>query len=60
MSLADVYDALCCKRVYKDAFPRETVLQMIRDGKCGVFNPDLLERFFAIEEKLQKMYQKEN
>lgn len=60
VSLADVYDALSCKRVYKDAFPRETVLQMIRDGKCGVFNPDLLERFFAIEEKLQKMYQKEN
>ena len=59
VSLADVYDALSCKRVYKDAFPRERVLQMIRDGECGVFNPELLDRFFAVEEKLQRMYQKE-
>ena len=60
VSLADVYDALSCKRVYKDAFPREKVLQMIRDGECGVFNPELLDRFFSVEEKLQRMYQKEN
>ena len=60
VSLADVYDALSCKRVYKDAFPRETVLRMIRDGECGVFNPALLDRFFTVEEKLQRMYQKES
>ena len=60
VSLADVYDALSCKRVYKDAFPRDKVLQMIRDGECGVFNPELLDRFFSVEEKLQRMYQKEN
>lgn len=59
VSLADVYDALSCKRVYKDAFPRETVLRMIRNGECGVFNPSLLERFFSVEEKLQHMYQRE-
>lgn len=60
VSLADVYDALSCKRVYKDAFPREIVLRMIRDGECGVFNPALLDRFFTVEEKLQRMYQKES
>lgn len=59
VSLADVYDALSCKRVYKDAFPREKVLQMIRDGECGVFNPELLDRFFSVEEELQRMYQRE-
>ena len=42
VSLADVYDALSCKRVYKNAFPRVRVLEMIRDGECGVFNPELL------------------
>ena len=57
VSLADVYDALSCKRVYKDAFSRETVLEMIRDGQCGVFNPRLLECFFAVEERLSGMYQ---
>ena len=56
VSLADVYDALSCKRVYKDAFPREKVLEMIRDGACGVFNPRLLECFFQVEEELAKFY----
>lgn len=59
VSLADVYDALSCKRVYKDAFPREQVLEMIRDGACGVFNPELLRCFFAVEEELSQMYRKE-
>lgn len=56
VSLADVYDALSCKRVYKDAFPREKVLQMIRDGECGAFNPKLLECFFEVEETLSGFY----
>lgn len=58
VSLADVYDALSCKRVYKEAFSRETVLDMIRNGQCGVFSPKLLECFFSVEEELSKMYQK--
>lgn len=56
VSIADVYDALSCKRVYKDAFPREKVIQMIRDGECGIFNPRLLECFFKVEEALSKFY----
>ena len=56
VSLADVYDALSCKRVYKAAFPREVVLEMIRDGQCGIFNPRLLECFFSVEEKLSQLY----
>ncbi len=48
--MADVYDALSCKRVYKDAFPREQVLEMIRTGQCGTFNPRLLDCFFSAEE----------
>ncbi len=58
VSIADVYDALSCKRVYKDAFPREKVVQMIKDGECGVFNPKLLECFFDVEETLSKLYTK--
>lgn len=56
VSIADVYDALSCKRVYKDAFPREKVIQMIRDGECGTFNPKLLECFFKVEETLSGFY----
>ena len=54
VSLADVYDALSCKRIYKDAFPREKVVEMIRDGSCGVFNPRLLDAFFRWKMKLRK------
>ncbi|HIY16600.1 MAG TPA: response regulator [Candidatus Intestinimonas stercorigallinarum] len=57
VSLADVYDALVSKRVYKAAFAREEALSMIREGKCGVFNPDLLEKFFRVEESLWGFYQ---
>ena len=60
VSIADVYDALSCKRVYKDAFPREKVNEMIRTNQCGVFNPRLLECFFEVEEELSKMYRKED
>lgn len=56
VSLADVYDALSCRRVYKDAYPRERVLEMIRDGACGIFNPRLLKCFFSVEEEISHMY----
>ena len=43
VALADVYDALTSKRVYKDAFDTETAVIMITAGQCGAFNPILLE-----------------
>ena len=57
VSLADVYDALVSKRVYKDAFAREEALRMIRDGECGTFNPELLACFFQVERDLRCLYQ---
>lgn len=59
VSIADVYDALSCKRVYKDAFPREKVIRMIRDGECGIFNPKLLDCFFKVEKTLSGFYDNE-
>ncbi len=53
VSLADVYDALTSKRVYKDAFSHEKAIRMILDGECGVFNPLLLRCLSDIEERLQ-------
>ena len=46
VSLADVYDALISRRVYKEAFGREKALQMIGNGECGQFNPKMLRCFF--------------
>jgi len=57
VSLADVYDALSCKRVYKKAFSRGEVLETIWAGKCGVFNPHLLDCFFSVEDRISEIYQ---
>ena len=57
VSLADVYDALTNKRVYKAAFTRERSLQMICDGECGAFNPRLLECFLQIEPQIARLYE---
>lgn len=56
VSLADVYDALSCKRVYKPPFPREKVRETILTGQCGAFNPRLLEGFLAVEDRLYALY----
>lgn len=53
VALADVYDALTSKRVYKKAFPHETAVQMILDGQCGAFNPLLLECLKDIAGKIE-------
>ena len=43
VAMADVYDALVSKRVYKDAYAPDVAVQMILHGDCGAFNPLLLE-----------------
>ncbi len=52
-SLADVYDALTSKRVYKSAIPHAEAVDMIMGGKCGAFNPKLLECFLNVQNTLQ-------
>lgn len=53
VSLADVYDALTSKRVYKEAYSHEKAMEMIFAGECGSFNPLLLECLRDVEEQLQ-------
>ncbi len=43
VAIADVYDALTSKRVYKPAFSHGEAMKMILSGQCGAFNPLLLE-----------------
>lgn len=45
VSIADVYDALVSKRVYKSAYEKNRAFQMIQDGECGVFSTKLMECF---------------
>ncbi len=53
VSLADVYDALTSRRVYKPPFPPDKSLSMILSGQCGAFNPLLLECLQEIQEDLR-------
>ena len=47
MALADVFDALISKRVYKAAFSLEQSLGIIDEGRGTHFDPDVVDAFFA-------------
>lgn len=49
MAIADVYDALISKRVYKPAFPHAQAMQIIEQGRGSHFDPDMLDAFVAIQ-----------
>ena len=53
VALADVYDALTSKRVYKAAFSHEKAIDMIVNGECGAFNPLLLECLTEVGDKIR-------
>ena len=57
VSIADVYDALVSKRVYKDAYGKDTAYHMILDGECGTFSPKLLESFKNVKDAFEALAQ---
>lgn len=59
VALADVFDALTHKRVYKDAYSIPETVQMILNGECGTFSPIILDCFqksLALFEQLSIAY----
>lgn len=55
MALADVYDALISKRVYKPAFSHEKAVSIIAAGKGNHFDPRLVDAFMAIHEQFREI-----
>jgi putative two-component system response regulator len=51
VALADVYDALTTKRVYKPAFSHEKAAGIIREGRSRHFDPDIVDAFEANEDR---------
>ena len=49
MALADVYDALISKRVYKPPFPHEKAVDIIQEGRDRHFDPDIVDAFVELE-----------
>jgi putative two-component system response regulator len=52
MAVADVYDAMISKRVYKPAFTHETAIEFIRQGRGEHFDPDVADAMLEIEEEV--------
>lgn len=50
VAIADVYDALVSPRVYKSAYANSMAYDMIMNGECGQFAPDVLECFGLAKE----------
>lgn len=53
VSIVDVYDALVSKRVYKQPFSKDTAYNMILNGECGVFAPNILECFKHTRDQIE-------
>jgi HD-GYP domain-containing protein (c-di-GMP phosphodiesterase class II) len=48
VAIADVYDALCSKRVYKEPWTEENVLEELKKLGGSKFDPELIDIFFEI------------
>ena len=55
VAIADVYDALRVKRVYKDAQPHDECVRMIREEAGRHFDPTLVDVFLSIEHQLREI-----
>ncbi|MDL2267482.1 two-component system response regulator [Desulfovibrio sp. OttesenSCG-928-G15] len=55
MAIADVYDALITKRIYKDAMPHEEAVKIIEAGRGTHFDPDAVDAFSEIKEKFDSI-----
>ena len=50
MAVADVYDALISRRVYKEGMSHEQAVQLIIEGRGKHFDPDITDAFLALQD----------
>jgi putative two-component system response regulator len=55
MALADVYDALICRRVYKAGMSHAQATRIIVEGRGSHFDPDVVDAFLALSEEFQNI-----
>ena len=55
MAVADVYDALISRRVYKPALSHEISMKIMVQGRGSHFDPDILDAFVAIAESFREV-----
>ena len=55
MAVADVFDALVSRRSYKEPFPFEKAMDIIREGAGTQFDPKIAEVFLEASEDVRKI-----
>ena len=55
MAVADVYDALISKRVYKDPLPHEKAVKIIQQGSGAHFDPDVVDAFMQLQDAFKEI-----
>lgn len=53
MAIADVYDAITSRRVYKPAGGHDKAVNIIREGRGRHFDPDIVDAFLLLQNKFQ-------
>ncbi|MBR2796787.1 MAG: HD domain-containing protein [Clostridia bacterium] len=55
MAVADVFDALVSKRSYKDGFPFEKAMDIIREGSGSHFDPKVVDAFVSAQDEVRRV-----
>ncbi len=55
MAVADVYDALISKRIYKEGMSHEKACKIIEEGSGSHFDPDIAEAFLNNHEQFREI-----
>lgn len=58
MAVADFYDALISRRVYREGLPHQTVVQMLIEGRGTHFDPDIVDAFIDLQDEFREIAQK--
>jgi len=51
-AIADVFDALICKRVYKEPWPVDKIIALFKEGRGIEFDPDVVDAFLKVKDEM--------
>ena len=55
MAIADVYDAIISRRIYKESVPHARAVEIIRVEKGQHFDPDITEAFLSVQDDFKEI-----
>lgn len=58
MAVADVYDALISRRVYKEGMPHDKAVAIILQGRGQHFDPDMVDALVAVQDQFWAIAQR--